>query len=209
MKKIALLLLAVVATLSPVMVWGQTETRWGVTAGATYNQIHFKQSDILDVDRGFGPSVGVTGEMNIPGLGFSVDGSLLYTMRSSKIHYGDKLAWSSRGLGSEICRLHYLDVPLHLKLKWHKMNGFEDTLMPMVFVGPSFSFLVGKNLTEVNSYRPVSVMLHFGLGVELYRRVQVSAGYAFNIGETLRTRVLDENIAKNRCWNVSATYFFK
>lgn len=209
MRKIALVIASAVVLLSGITAHAQTETRWGVTAGANYNQIHFKQSDIMDVDRGLGPLVGLTGEMNIQGIGFALDGSLLYSMRSGKLHYGDHKVWSSLGLGTETCQLHYIDVPINLKFKYHKLNGFENTLMPFVAIGPTFSFLAGKNLTAANEYRPVSVLMHFGAGVELFRHLQIQGGFSFSIGETLRTRMLDENIAKNRCWNFSATYFFK
>lgn len=187
----------------------QTETRWGVTVGANYNELHFKQNDIMTVDRGFGPMAGLTGEMNIQGIGFGVDASLLYSMRTSKLHYGDHKVWSSLGLSSETIQMHYIDVPINLKFKWHKMNGFENKLMPFIAAGPTFSFLAGKNLKDVNKYTAVSVILHFGVGVELFRHLQLQGGYNFSVGETMRTRLLDENIAKNRYWNVSATYFFK
>lgn len=210
MKKISKIMLVLVAILfAGFKAQAQTETRWGVTAGVNYNEIHFKQNDILNVTNGFGPQVGLTGEMNIPGIGFSIDGSLLYSMRSGKINYGERVVWHDQGLGNENCMMHFVDVPLTLKFKYHNLNGFENTAMPMVFVGPTFSFLAGKNLKEVNTYRPVSVLLQMGIGVELFKRWQVSASYNFNIGETLRTRVLDENNAKNRCWNLKATYFLK
>ena len=59
----------------------QSSSRWGVTAGANINSIHFKQSDIMPSKSSWGPQVGVTGEMNFSGLGFGVDGSLLYSLR--------------------------------------------------------------------------------------------------------------------------------
>lgn len=210
MKKLtilaALLLASVVAGVSA---YAQSETRWGVTAGLNYNTIHFKQSDILNVKGGFGPQVGVTGEMIIPGVGFSVDGSLLYSMRSSKINYGERVVWYEQGLRNETCNLHYLDMPLRLKFTYHNLNGFENKVMPMVFAGPTFSFLLAKNLKDVNTYRPVSVLMSMGLGAELFKRWQVGVSYNFSIGETLRTRVLDENNAKNRCWSIQATYYMK
>lgn len=210
MKKITLLAIIMLASLAAgITASAQTETRWGITAGVNYNEIHFKQSDILNVTRGFGPQLGLTGEMNIPGVGFSVDGSLLYSMRSGKINYGERTVWREQGLGNENCMMHQIDVPLDLKFKYHNLNGLENTIMPMVYAGPTFSFLVGKNLANVNTYRTVSVMLRMGVGVELFKRWQVSGSYNFNVGETLRTRVLDENNAKNRCWNVSVTYFMK
>ena len=209
MKKISLFIVAVLALLYSATASAQTETRWGVTAGANYNEIHFKQSDIMPVDKAFGPMVGLTGEMNIQGIGFGVDLSLLYSMRSGKLHYGDYKVWSSLGIGDETVRMHSIDVPLNLKFRWHKMDGFEDKLMPFVAVGPTFSFLVGSNLRDVNHYTPVSVIMHFGAGIELYRHLQLQGGFNFSIGQTLRTQLLDENIAKNRYWTLTATYFFK
>ena len=208
MKRISVFLVAL-AILTCNHAFAQTETRLGVTVGANYNSIHFKQNNFLTTDKAFGPMAGITGEMNIPGVGFAVDASLLYSMRAGKVHYGDHEVWSSGGYGNELCRMHYIDLPLSLKFKYHKLNGVENKIMPMVFFGPTFSFLVGKNLGEVNDYHPVSVLLRMGLGAELVRRWQIQASYNFSVGETLRTRLLDENIAKNRCWNVSVTYFFK
>lgn len=210
MKKFSILVVvALVSLMTSISAYAQTETRWGFTAGLNYNLIHFKQSDILNVDHGFGPQVGITGEMIIPGVGFSVDGSLLYSMRSSNIHYGERVVWYEQGLRNETCMMHTLDMPLSLKFKYHNLDGFENTVMPMVSVGPTFAFLLGKNLNNVNTYRPVSVLLHAGIGAELFKKVQVQFHYNFSIGETLRTRVLDENNAKNRCWSVTATYFMK
>lgn len=209
MKKISFLLIAVMAVLSCLTAQAQTESRWGITAGANYNEVHFKQSDIMPVDKAFGPMVGLTGEINIQGIGFGLDASLLYSMRGGKLHYGDYKIWSSLGLGNETVRMHYIDVPVNLKFRWHKMNGFEEKLMPFVAVGPTFSFLVGKNLKDVNHYTPVSVILHFGAGIELYRHLQLQGGFNFSVGQTMRTKLLDDNIAKNRYWSLTATYFFK
>ncbi len=207
-RKYVVILLAFVAGLVPAVLSAQTETRWGITAGGIYNEIHFKQSDILKVDRKLSPSVGLTGEMNIPGIGFSLDASLLYSMRGSKVHFGEYKAWSSLGLGNTNVWMHNIDIPINLKFKWHRMGGLEDKIQPMVYAGPMFSFNVANN-QKACDYKTLSVLLRFGVGMELWRRVQITGGYNFSIGETLRTRLLDQNVAKNRFWNVSVTYFFK
>lgn len=209
MKKLNILVILVVAMCATFKAQAQIDTRLGVTAGLNINKIHFKQNEILNVSKGIGPQLGITGEVNIPGVGFSLDGSLLYSMRSGKINYGERVVWADKGLGNEMCYMHYLDVPINLKFKYHNLNGFENTAMPMVLAGPTFSFLMGKNLANVNKYSPVSVYLRLGAGVELFKRVQVSANYYFSIGKSLQTQVLDENVAKNRCWNISATYYLK
>lgn len=209
MKKFYIFMILVTALCASFKAQAQIEARYGVTAGLNINEVHFKQKNLLNVSKGFGPQLGVTGEINIPGVGFSLDGSLLYSLRSGKINYGEREVWADKGLGNEMCYMHYLDVPINLKFKYHNLNGFENTVMPMVLAGPTFSFIMGKNLTDVNKYSPVSVYLRLGAGVELFKRIQVSANYYFSIGESLHTKVLDANVAKNRCWNISATYYLK
>jgi hypothetical protein len=207
MKKIILFittLLIASATAS-----GQTTSRWGITAGATINEVHFKQHDIVPSKRAVGPQLGVTGEMNFSGIGFGVEGSLLYTLKQGKVNYGERTVWESQGFGDEMVSMHYLDVPLHLKFKYNRLGGAESTIMPMVFVGPQFSFLMHGNHGDINKYSPVSVYLDMGLGCELMERVQLRGGYNFSIGQSFHTKMLDENVAKNRTWYFNVTWFLK
>lgn len=212
MNNKSLILAAVLTLLSVTLSWSQPVRRWGITAGANLNEIHFKQSDLFKSDRLVGPMIGVTGEMMIPGIGFGLDGSVLYSMRRGKLHMGDLKVWSSQGISTESCNLHYIDVPINLKFKYHKLGGLENTIMPLVFVGPTFSFLAGHNKIGPDDgaldYTKVSVLLRAGVGCELFRKVQLNIGYSFSVGETLRTKLLDENGAKNRTWYATATYYF-
>lgn len=207
MRRITLLIAATL--LAATVAMAQTTSRWGITAGANHNDLHFKQSDIVPTSRMWGPQLGVTGEMNFSGIGFGVEGSALYTLKQGKVDYGSRTIWSSVGAGNETVSMHYLDVPLHLKFKWHRMGGLETTFMPFVYVGPQFSFLLHGSHGELNSYPPVNVYLDMGLGGEFFERWQLRAGYNFSIGQTLHTKLLDENIAKNRTWYVNLTYFLK
>ena len=207
MKKIVLLIAATLLTATAAM--AQTSSRWGITAGANFNEVHFKQSDIVPSKRAWGPQLGVTGEMNFSGIGFGVEGSLLYTLKQGKVNYGDRTMWAAVGAGNEKVSMHYLDVPLHLKFKYNRLGGTESTIMPMLFVGPQFSFLVGANHKELNSYPPVNVYLDMGAGVELMERVQLRAGYNFSVGQSFHTKLLDDNVAKNRTWYFNVTWFLK
>ena len=205
--KYTLITIALLSALSSV---AQPVRRWGITVGGNYNEIHFKQSDLFESDRMFGPSIGVTGDMMIPGVGFGIDASILYTMRQGRLHLGDRRVWESLGLGNEVARQHYIDVPLNLKFRYSKLGGLESTLMPFIYAGPTFSFLVGHNkVGDALKYTGVNVLLHAGIGVELFNKVQVSGGYSFSVGQNLGTKLLDDNVAKHRTWFVQATYFFK
>ena len=207
MKKIALLITTLLLTAAATT--AQTTSRWGITAGANFNEVHFKQTDIVPAKRAWGPQLGVTGEMNFSGIGFGVDGGLLYTLKQGKVDYGARTMWAAVGAGNEMVSMHYLDVPLHLKFKWHRLGGFETTMMPLLYVGPQFSFLVGGNHRELNKYSPVSVYLDMGAGVELMERLQVKAGYNFSVGQSFHTKLLDDNVAKNRTWYLNLTWFLK
>lgn len=199
-----------VALLSAISSFAQPVRRWGVTVGGNYNEIHFKQTDIFESDRMFGGSVGITGDMMIPGVGFGIDGSILYTLRQGRLHLGDRRIWESQGLGNEVARQHYIDVPINLKFRYSKLGGLESTLMPFIYAGPTFSFLVGHNkMGDALKYTPVNVLLHAGIGVELFNKVQVSGGYSFSVGQNLGTKLLDDHVAKHRTWFIQATYFFK
>ena len=207
MKKLTLLIAALLLTTAAAT--AQTSSRWGITAGANFNEIHFKQHDIVPSKRAVGPQLGVTGEMNFSGIGFGVEGSLLYTLKQGKVNYGERTIWESQGFGDEMVSMHYLDVPLHLKFKYNRLGGAESTIMPMVFVGPQFSFLMHGNHGDINKYSPVSVYLDMGLGCELMERVQLRGGYNFSIGQSFHTKMLDENVAKNRTWYFNVTWFLK
>lgn len=207
MKKISLLIaVLVMGTMAAV---GQTTSRWGITAGANINEIHFKQNDIMPSKRAWGPQVGVTGEMNFSGIGFGVDGALLYTLKQGKLDYGARTVWSSVGAGNETVGMHYIDVPLHLKFKYRRLGGMETTFMPLAYVGPQFSFLAHGSHGNLNTYPVVNVYLDMGAGFELFERWQVRAGYNFSIGQSFHTKLLDENVAKNRTWYFNLTYFLK
>ena len=208
-KKIRLILV-VVAVLGALVAQAQPQRRWGITLGGNYNEIHFKQTNIMESDRMFGGSIGLTGEMMIPGVGFGIDGSVLYTLRQGKVHFGDKRIWESQGIETQAVRLHYIDVPLNLKFRYSNLGGFESTVMPFVYAGPTFSFLAGHNkVNDALKYTTVSVLLHAGIGVELFNRLQLSGGYSFSIGQSVRTKLLDDHVAKNRTWFIQATYFIK
>ncbi|MBR4828830.1 MAG: PorT family protein [Muribaculaceae bacterium] len=207
MKKIFLLIAATIVASTALM--AQTTSRWGISAGANFNEVHFKQTDIVPSKRAWGPQVGLTGEMNFSGIGFGVEGSLLYSLKQGKVNYGERTMWNSLGFGNETVSMHYIDVPLHLKFKFNRLNGAETTIMPMAYVGPQFSFLVGANHKDLNSYPPVNVYLDMGLGFELMERVQLRAGYNFSIGQSFHTKLLDDNVAKNRTWYFGLTWFMK
>lgn len=207
-KTIITMVLAAIAMIASVS--AHAESNWGPTVGLNYNEIHFKQTDIFASDKMVGGQLGVTGELMMPGVGFGFDASLLYSMQNGKLHLGDKKVWSTQGVGTETAMLHYINVPINLKFRYHNLNGIENTIQPEVFVGPTIEFLAAHSKVEDQlTYNRVTASLHFGLGAYILNHIEVKAGYQFALGDQLRTKLLDEHYAKNRTFFVNVTYYLK
>lgn len=206
MKKIfflALICVAALASSNSISAQG----RWGVIAGADYTTLKFSQS-LTPVDEKIGGVVGITGELMMPGIGFGVDASILYTQRGGKIHFGDQKIWSSLGYGNESCTLHYIEIPIHLKFKYTNLNGVENIIAPIVFAGPSFTILAGHSKIDALSYAGGEFGVQVGVGAELFRKFQINGSRCWGMTYALKTKLLDDYSAKNRTWKVTLTYFF-
>ena len=205
MKKILAIVMLFIAMLGVNEVQGQT--RWGVVAGVDYTNLSFDQ-DLFTINQNVGATGGVTGELMIPGIGFGVDASLLYTQRGATLNLGERPLWSSQGYGKENMLLHYLEIPIHLKFKFKNLNGLENTIMPILFAGPEFSFLVGHSNIKAMEYAGGEFGIDVGVGCEILQRFQVNASYCWGMSYALKTKQLDDFSARNRCWKLACTYFF-
>ena len=205
MKKILAIVMLFIAMLGVNEV--QAQTRWGVFAGVDYTNLSFDQ-DLFTINQNVGATAGVTGELMIPGIGFGVDASLLYTQRGATLNLGERPLWSSQGYGKENMLLHYLEIPIHLKFKFKNLNGLENTIMPILFAGPEFSFLVGHSNIKAMEYAGGEFGIDVGVGCEILQRFQVNASYCWGMSYALKTKQLDDFSARNRCWKLACTYFF-
>ncbi len=176
--------------------------------GADMTNLHFKQPDILAVDKSVGFSAGLAAEMMFPGIGFGIDTGLYYEQRGATLDMGQKLLWSSQGLGRERSYLHYVVLPFHLRFKYTRLNGFEEKLAPIAFAGPSFGFLVGHSKNPALDYAGGDMGVEFGLGAEIMQRWQVTGSYNMGMTYALKAKVLTNFSARNRTWNIRVAYLF-
>ena len=139
MKKYLILTILLLSTLA-----GSAEFRWGPTAGVNFMTLHWKQ-DIAKTSLRTGFDVGVAGELMIPGIGFGIDMGIRYNLHGARVNFGDHKIWALDGIENQDVWLHTLEIPLNLKFKWTRMNGFERILAPFVFAGPVFDFTLGSN----------------------------------------------------------------
>lgn len=181
--------------------------RWGVTAGADLSSLNFKQ-DLFTVDKSVGYSAGVATELMFPGIGFGVDFGLYYEQRGATLDLGSRELWASQGYGRERLYMHYAVIPFHLRFKYTRLNGFEDTLAPFVYAGPSVGLLVGHSKLDCMSFPFGELGVDFGIGAEIKHNWQVSASYNMGVTYALKDKTLSNFSARNSTWSVRVTYLF-
>lgn len=184
------------------------EFRYGPMAGGNVTSLSFKQ-DLAAVDKSVGYSAGVVGELMFPGIGFGIDLGLFYEQRGATVHLNDWPIWQHQGIMSpQRTYLHYAVIPIHLRFKYTNLSGFEDTLAPFVFAGPSVGFLLGHSKVDCFSYPFGELGVDFGLGAEIKRNWQVSASYNLGFTYALKDKILTNYSARNRTWSLRVAYFF-
>ncbi len=188
----------------------QAQFRFGIKAGVNISELSFSTS----LDEAFSKTFssdnitsftgGVLGEYIAP-FGLGADLGLLYTRKGSELE----------GLFSTAtAHIDYIEIPLNLKYRL-SLPVINNIVMPFIFAGPSFSFRVADNLEEykeVFKSKDFEVALNVGLGIELFKHLQISGQYGWGLGdaltvmETQYTKALSN--AKSRAWTITAAYFF-
>ncbi|MCM1067557.1 MAG: porin family protein [Muribaculaceae bacterium] len=211
--RVAALLLSIISFIA-IPFAASAQFRWAPVAGVTVNDLDFKQ-DLFPVDKTVGMQAGVMGELMFPGIGFGIDFALLYNQMGAKTHLGDRKIWAADGFKDPNVMIHTLQIPLHVRFKWTRMQGLEDYIAPFVYGGPDFALSVGHSRIKGDNgadnpykFSGGDLGLTAGGGFELWRRWQVSVQYTWGMTYLLKTRKLDNQSAKNRQWAVRVAYFF-
>lgn len=181
--------------------------RWGPTVGINFSEYYWKQK-LIKSDLGVGFSAGVLGELMIPGIGFGIDMALKYANHGGEVHFAQQPIWADDGIGNTDLRCHNLQIPVNLRFKWTRMNGFENILAPIVFAGPLFNFNLATSKCRAIEHSEGSVGLQVGAGVELFKHWQVTGGYLWGLTYDLRTLKLDNFSARTQCGFIDITYLF-
>lgn len=202
MKKLVLCLVAIICC----SLGSNAELRWGPTASLNLNTFHWKEP-LLETHLRPGFDVGVMTEVMIPGIGFGVDAGLTYSMRRGNVDFSRWELWNSDGFGDENVTVHTINVPLHLRFKYTRLEGVEETIAPLAYAGPVFQFNVSGNCNALE--QPLgTVALDFGLGCELFSKFQVTVGYLWGVSYTTKTKKLENLSARSDGFRVNFAYFF-
>lgn len=178
--------------------------KFGIKAGMTVNSLKFNKS-LLDADNRSGFTVGGMVQFGTP-LGFGVDGSVMFTRRSSE--------WPvSNGKEEYITNFNrnYIEIPINLRWNF-TIPVISRIVTPYLATGPDFSFLCSKkNFNDAVKSRTVDVAWNFGFGLQFVKHVEIGASYGLGITKSASG---DESLyggpfnGKNRFWTVTAAYLF-
>lgn len=181
--------------------------RYGPIAGSNLTNLEFKQ-DLVTVDQTVGATAGLQGELMFPGIGFGIDIGLLYNQLGAKVNLGERKVWSSLGYGNERVWLHCIQIPLHLRFKYTRLNGLEEKFAPLIFGGPDFTILAAHGKCDAFDYAGGELGVTAGGGFELWRNWQVTVSYTWGMTYAVKTKLLDDFSARNRHWTVRVAYLF-
>lgn len=149
----------------------------------------------------FGPAI----EMMIPALNIGLEGAILYSNNETTIKYSDS--------GSkEKAEVHYLDIPVNLKYKMVTTN----ILGIYASAGPYAHFKLGNNdffkdLSDNVKAKNFGAGINLGAGIELFRMLQVGAGYSIKLSDDYSADKPVWNDAfngKKGIWSLSAAVYF-
>ena len=204
MKKLAVCLMLVTAFMMAVP--ASAQFRFGIKAGANISKMSFS-TDILKSDNITSFTGGVMAEFMVPVVGFGVDASLMYTRKGSKINLGTLTDAAEEAFGHKTQHLDYIDIPINLKYKLG-IPAVGNIVKPYIYAGPSFGVLVGNNIKEQYKEKDFDLTINLGLGLELFKKVQVAAQYGWGVTEAVKYPSINEVKAKNRSWTITAAYLF-
>lgn len=199
--------LFIIALLALSAIGASAEFRFGPTAGVNFSTLHWKQK-IAKTSMRTGFDAGIAGELMIPGIGFGIDMAIRYNLHGAHVNFGDHKIWAIDGIENQNVWLHTLEIPLNLKFKWTRMNGFERTLAPFIYAGPVFDFTLATNKCPAITHPAGYVAIQVGAGVELWEHFQVSGGYSWGVSYQVATIKLDNYIASPRGGFIQLGYFF-
>ena len=195
MKRVQyLLILGALLVVSSV----DAQVRFGAKAGLNIAKAEFNK-DAFKSDNITGFLVGPTVEAMFGKGGLGLDLALLY---------------SQKGFDSdnEKVKNSYLEVPVNLKFKLGM-----PLVNPYFSVGPYVGFRVSGDkrwdvgIKEDIKAKSFSAGLNFGLGAELFDKLQVGLNYGWGLTDNYGNfdgNDLDSYTGKSHTWSVSAAFFF-
>ncbi len=197
------LLVALIAIFS--FGYASADFRFGIKAGLNFSKLSVKNLDAATnaaSDSRTGWMAGVMAEFTVPIINIGADASLLYARQN----VDDNSLYENK---------NFLDIPINLKWKIG-LPVVGRIVTPMIYTGPDFLFALNKETLEYVKTKTCEVGWNVGIGVELFRHLQIQGGYCFGLNNVVKwtDKVVDSGITttdlkvKKNYWTLSAAYLF-
>lgn len=191
----------------------QAQFKMGVKAGINLTEAPTNIKNIKNGDLHTGFYVGPMVHFAIPAIGLGVEADILYSQAGVKIN------------DTNVTR-NSIEIPILLRYDL-RMPAVSRIVIPFVAVGPQFGFTVGDadevwgdiksgNITSKYEFEKSNIALNIGLGVILFKRIQLQGNYNIALGKTANyttvkdvTTGIKENFsARSNTWQASVTFIF-
>ena len=179
MKELLLLITAVVFA-TTVSAQDKKLLEWGVEAGVNINSLSFSKDDFASSNRA-GFFVGPKVKVNVPLLGFGLDGALIYSINSAAYNNVTNAEEKSKNLS-------YLEIPINLRYSF----GLK-ALKIYAATGPQYNYCLSSEHT-LNDFFAIATGQgdmsrstwgwNVGAGVELFSHLQLGVTYTIPISES-------------------------
>lgn len=207
MKKLLLLITAVVFA-TTVSAQSEKLLEWGVEAGVNLNTLSFNK-DVLKSSNRTGFFVGPKVKVNVPLLGFGLDGALIYSMNSAAYNDVTNNVEKSESFS-------YLEVPVNLRYSF----GLKF-LSIYLATGPQFNYCLSSEKAIDQFYNIATGGIDYsratwgwnvGGGVEIANHLQLGVTYTIPISDNGHFEWSQlQNLAPNfkqKTIKVRLAYFF-
>lgn len=201
LKKIFLAILITIIGISSA----EAKLRFGIKAGLNVNDIHLNDpKKIFESDNGTGWTAGImTQYISVIGLGF--DASVMYTRLNADVFYEG----NTTDLSAD--NHNFIEIPINLKYRIG-LPVVGNIISPYIFTGPAFAFKLDKNTIDEFKTKTCQVAWNVGLGIELFKHLQVGASYGFGINDIVSKVPVGINAedlkTRNNYWTITAAYLF-
>lgn len=210
MKAMKKIIVALLIALTGVGV-ANAELRFGIKAGVNLNSLHLNKDlkENFNSDNGTGWTAGVMGEYMAPVIGLGVDVSLMYTRMNADVD----IINSQTGTVETLKNSNFLQIPINIKYRF-SLPVVGRFVAPYIFTGPDLAFKLGKSTLEDLKTRTCQVAWNVGIGLQLFKHVQISGSYGFGLNNVVEkvasslVNIQDDVKMKNNYWTITAAYLF-
>lgn len=205
MRKLKIMLVALVAMLTVSLPAQAQLFRWGVKAGINVNSVKFDKDELANnfkKENRTGFDGGLTAIIHLPIIGFAFDASLMYVHRVND--------FKGEEVEDNFKKQDFLELPIHARYNL-SLPVISNFLVPYIFTGPSFAVLCSKNsVEEVFKNKAFNTAWDFGLGVRLVNHLEIGASYGLGMSKvaemTIGSKTVD--VGKRNYWTITAAYLF-